>query len=448
MSEHHGHHEHHWTNWGGNQHVHPADVVAPRTEEELAAVVSRGVAEKRTVKAVGSGHSFTDIACADDGLMVSLGAFDQILHVERATNRVTVGAGITLAELNTKLWELGLALSNLGDIDAQTLAGATATATHGTGAGFQCISAAIVGARLVTGDGGVLEVSETQRPDLLGPVSASLGALGLITTLTLQCEPAFRLHRVESTTNIDELLADFDRVVAENDHAEFFWFPGTKIGQLLVSNRTSEQARARSRIGAFVNDEIVANGAFGLLNRVGARFPSVVAPTISKIIRPGDTSEYVGPSHEVFCSKRRVRFVEMEYAIGVEFLHEAFARVRQVITTIDYPVSFPVEVRVLGADDLPLGTASGRPTAYIACHMYRGTPFAEYFSAVETIMGDYGGRPHWGKMHNRTAADLAPDYPQWDTFQTALDELDPDGHFSNDYLDRVLREDGFRRRAG
>jgi FAD-linked oxidoreductase len=447
VSKHEHHHEHHWTNWGGNQHVHPVDVLTPSTEDELADIVSRGVAGRRSVRAVGSGHSFTDIACADEGVMVGLGAFTDILHVERATNRVTVGAGVVLADLNAKLWDLGLALPNLGDIDAQTLAGATATATHGTGAGHQCISAAVVGARMVTGDGALLEISETQRPDLLGPVRASLGALGIITTLTLQCEPAFNLRRVETTHHIDELLDGFDEAVAANEHVEFYWFPGTAVGQLLRNNRTNEPAAPRSRASAFINDELVANGAFGLINRIGRRFPKLVAPTLARVVRPGDHTEYIAPSHKVFCSKRRVRFVEMEYAIPRDNLHEAFGRVRSMIEAFAYPISFPIEVRVLGSDDIPLGTASGRDTAYIACHMYRGTPFADYFAAVETIMRDYDGRPHWGKMHYRSAADLAPSYPGWEDFHTALDELDPDGHFSNAYLDRVLRGSDFRRRG-
>jgi L-gulonolactone oxidase len=195
-----------------------------------------------------------------------------------------------------------------------------------------------------------------------------------------------------------------------------------------------------------MNDEVIANGAFGLLNRIGRRFPGIVSPTIERIVRPGDRTEYIAPSHEVFCSTRRVRFVEMEYAIPRIQLTEAFDRLRSVVDAFHRPISFPIEVRVLGADTIPLGTASGRASAYIACHVYRGTPFRDYFDEVERIMADYEGRPHWGKMHSQRAETLAPLYPGWDTFQAALDELDPDGHFSNPYLDRVLRPGGFQSR--
>lgn len=439
-------HEHHWTNWGGNQHVHPADMVVPTSEDELTAAVSRSVAEQRTLKVVGSGHSFTDIACADGGIMVAMPAFAGVLSVDGPRRRVTVGAGTVLADLNRELADIGLALPNLGDIDAQSIAGATATATHGTGAGHQCISAAIVGARLVTGDGGVIDIDEQRRPDLLAAVRVSLGALGIVTQLTLQCVPAFNLRAVEETLRIDDLLERLDDTVASHDHVEFYWFPTTEVGQMLTNDRTSEPIARRGRAKAFLDDELLANAAFGALNRIGRRFPKIVAPTLERIMRPGERTEYVAPSHEVFCSARRVRFVEMEYAIPREALHAAFGELRGLVDGFHRPISFPIEVRALGSDDTMLGTASGRDTAYIACHVYRGTPYEDYFRAVEAIMEGHDGRPHWGKMHYRDAASLAPAYPQWDAFQDAMAELDPDGHFSNPYLDRVLRPTGFQSR--
>jgi L-gulonolactone oxidase len=101
-------------------------------------------------------------------------------------------------------------------------------------------------------------------------------------------------------------------------------------------------------------------------------------------------------------------------------------------------ISFPVEVRFTAADDIPLSTAHGRTSCYIAVHMYQGTQYQQYFEAVEDIMDDYGGRPHWGKLHFQTAETLAPRYPEWGRFQSARRRLDPDGVFTNAYLDRVL----------
>lgn len=432
-----------WKNWGRNQQARPAYTVKPTTEDELGEAVGRGVAEGFKIKVIGSGHSFTDIACSD-GLHVDVGAFDTIHDVDTERHRVTVGAGIVLRELNRRLWDLGLSIPSLGDIDAQTLAGATSTGTHGTGGAYQCISATIVGARIVTGDGSVLEVSDQHRPDLLAAVRVGLGAVGILTSVTLQCEPAFKLHAVESTLDIDELIEGFDAMVEANDHVEFFWFPHTRTGQLKVNNRTTSAVARRPKVAAFLDEQLLSNVGFGLMNRVGRRFPNSIPRLISAAMKPGDVIEYVAPGHEVFVSKRRVRFVEMEYAVPRAHVLEAFGRVRSLIDERAQPISFPIEVRVQRSDDIPLSMASGRDTGYIAVHMYRGTPYEEYFAAVEDIMADYAGRPHWGKLHNQNAETLAPLYADWDAFQKVLAELDPDGHFSNPYLDRVIRGPNFR----
>ncbi len=433
-----------WRNWGRNQTAVPADVVRPTSEADLEAIVGRGVAEGRTVKVVGSGHSFTDIACTD-GLMVDIAALSGIRHVDTTNNQVTVGAGTVLAELNAGLADFGLALPNLGDIDAQTLAGATSTGTHGTGERYQSISAAIVGARLATGDGSMLDIGpgDGERFDA---VRAGIGALGILSEITLQCEPAFNLHAVESTHDIDEVIETFDETAASNEHVEFYWFPHTRTGQLKVNNRTDEPIARRPKLKAFLNDEVLSNAGFEVLNRIGRRRPRTIPSLINAVMKPGDRFEFVAPSAEVFCSPRRVRFVEMEYAVPREHLLEAFGRVRSHIESLGQPISFPLEVRVLGQDDTALGTASGRDSGYIACHVYRGTSHEAYFAGVERIMADYGGRPHWGKLHRQSAETLAPLYPKWDAFQRVLSDLDPDGHFSNPYLDRVLRSTGFSKR--
>lgn len=431
-------HQHHWTNWGGNQHTHPVDVVLPTTEADLTAVVGRGVAERRKVKVVGSGHSFSGIAATDD-LLVDIGAFSGLRGIDRATGEVRVGAGTVLADLNVLLRSHGLALPNLGDIDRQTIAGAVATSTHGTGSGFQSISAAVSGARLVTGDGAVIEVDHAHRPDLLAAVQANLGALGIVTELTLRCEPAFNLHAIDSTHELDEVLDDFDQVADANDHVEFFWIPGTDLAMRKVNNRTTAEPGGRSRLAALVADEVVGNAVFGAVMALGRRRPGFVPKAMRAAVRPGDRTEYVAPSHEVFCSPRRVRFVEMEYAVPRSHLLEAFGRVRDLVDSLTPAITFPIEVRVLGGDATCIGTASGRDSGYIAVHVLHGTEFEPYFRAVEAIMDDHEGRPHWGKMHWKAAETLAERYEGWGAFQAAVDELDPDGHFSNPYLDRVIR---------
>jgi L-gulono-1,4-lactone dehydrogenase len=425
-----------WTNWGRNQVCAPAEIRRPATEGQLVDLVKQAAANGQRVKAVGAGHSFTSIACTD-GLLVDLERHSRIVEHDPAAGRVTVEAGIPLHRLCDELDARGLALENMGDIDQQSVAGATQTATHGTGLRFRNLSSQIVGLRLVTADGSVLECSESENADVLDAARVGLGALGLVSTVTLQCVPAFRLHAVEEPVPVEDVLADLDELVATNDHYEFYWVPHTRWALTKRNRRTDEPARPRPRVREWVDDMALNNYAFGVLCRVGRRRPSLI-PRLAKIIPNTGRLDYVDRSDRVFTSPRRVRFWEMEYGIPREALPEALNRVRKLVDEMGMQISFPVEVRVVAPDDIPLSTAHGRETGYIAVHVYRGTPYDTYFTGVERIMDSYGGRPHWGKLHFQRAETLAPRYPRWDDFQRVRARLDPEGRFSNPYLDRVL----------
>ena len=425
-----------WTNWAGNQRCVPHAVERPRTEAELVAVVERAAASGRRVKAVGAGHSFTDIACTD-GYLVDLRVYGRLLPVDPDSCRATVQAGIRLTELNRLLAERGAALPNLGDIAYQSIAGATATATHGTGRRFGNLSTAVVGMRIVTGDGSVVACSEADDPDLLRVARVGLGALGLVSELTLQCVPAFNLHAIEEPMPVDDVLARWEGFLDENDHFELFWVPNTRWALTKRNRRTTEPARPRSAWVRWRNGVLYTNLAFGAANRVARRRPAAV-PRLGKALPSAGRVEYVEPSHQVFASPRHVRFLEMEYAIALTAVPEALDRVRALVRDLRLPLLFPVEVRAVAADDIPLSPAQGRETGYVAVHVYRGTPHEAYFSGVEAIMDDYDGRPHWGKLHFQTAESLGPRYPGWADFRQTRDRLDPTRRFANDYLDRVL----------
>jgi FAD-linked oxidoreductase len=425
-----------WTNWARNQTCAPADVARPGTEAGLAEVVKQAASAGQRVKPVGAGHSFTSIACTD-GVLVDLSGYGRVVDHDAATGQVTVEAGIPLHRLSEELDRRGLALENMGDIDRQSIAGATQTATHGTGLRYRNLSSQIVGMRLVTGDGTVLAATPGENPDVFACARAGLGALGLVSTLTLQCVPAFRLHAVEEPVPVDEVLADLDDLVAEHDHYEFYWVPHTRWALTKRNRRTDEPARPRGGLREWVDDMALGNYAFGVLCRLGRWRPEAI-PRLAKIIPSTGRLDYVDRSDRVFTSPRRVRFYEMEYAVPREALPEALNRVRRLVDELGTPLSFPVEVRVVAGDDIPLSTAYGRETGYIAVHVYQGTTYDAYFSGVERIMDSYGGRPHWGKLHFQRSETLAPRYPRWDEFQAVRARLDPEGRFANPYLDRVL----------
>ncbi len=423
-----------FTNWAGNQLSTPAEIATPTTEAALAQVVERAAATGRTVKAIGSGHSFTDIALTN-GVLVDLTGYNRIVGVDG--NLVTVESGIRLHDLAQRLATHGLALPNLGDIDVQSVAGAISTGTHGTGLGFHGIASAIVAMRVIDGHGGVVDFTAEQ----LRVGRVGLGAAGLISTVTLSCVPAFWLRANEEAMSIDRVLAEFDDWADTFDHAEFFWMPHTSAALTKRNTRMSTGPATVSKtkqLRGRVTSELTENVAFGAMCRLGRAKPELIPKLANAMVSGGGSRTYTAPSWEVFASPRRVKFVEMEYAIPRETWKSAFSEVRELIDVIDEPVNFPIEVRVLGSDDIALSMASGRDSVFIAVHNYQGMAYERYFRGVEAIMKRYDGRPHWGKLHFRTAEDLAPVYPDLSAFQTLVQQLDPSGTFRNPYLDRVL----------
>lgn len=427
-----------WSNWAGNQQCAPAQWARPASEDELVGIVKQAATDERRVKVVGAGHSFTGIACTD-GVLVDLSDYGRVLSVDADTGHVTVQAGIPLHRLCDELDARGLAMQNMGDIAYQSIAGATSTSTHGTGSAFGGLATTIVGLRIVTGDGSILECTPGSNADVLDVARVGLGALGVLSTVTVAAVPAFRLHAVEEAMPVDDVLADFDGFMTSTDHVEFYWVPHTRWALTKRNTRTQEPPRPRPRHREVLDDLVGQNLAFGAMCRVGRRFPRAI-PRLAKLVPSGASRvDYVDRSDRVFTSPRHVRFYEMEYAIPAEAVPEALNRVRRLVDAIGVPISFPVEVRVTAADDIPLSTASGRRSGYIAVHVYQGTrAYDQYFTGVEAIMDDYDGRPHWGKLHYQKAATLAPRYERWDDFQAVRARLDPDRRFTNPYLDRVL----------
>lgn len=399
--------------------------------------MARAAAGGQRVKAVGAGHSFNDSA-ATDGVQIALDRLGGVASIDRERCRAVVGAGIRLAALNRELAAAGLTLPSQGDVAYQSVAGAAATGTHGTGARLTGLASAVVGMKIIDGSGQLVRCDEQRRPDLLRAARVGLGALGIVTEVTLQCVPAFDLHAVETVEPLDQALEAFDERAAANDHFEIYWMPGGRRCQVKRANRTSEPRRPPSRL-AWLRDKVVGeNLAFGALNTLGTRIPAA-APAVTRLIEAGlSDRDFIDAAHRVLTSPRWVRFHEMEYAVPRTALGEAFARVRVLAAGLDEPAVFPLEVRVSAADDIPLSPAFGRDTAWIAAHVRKGRPFEAYFRRVEEIMDDYGGRPHWGKLHFQDRGRLAARYPQWDLFAAARRELDPDGRFVNPYTDRVL----------
>jgi FAD-linked oxidoreductase len=424
-----------WRNWTGDQVADPVRMLAPRDADEVAAAVKAAARDGLRVRMTGAGHSFTGAALTD-GVLLSPGRLTGIVAISGES--VTVRAGTRLRDLSVELTRRGLALENLGDIDVQTVAGAVATGTHGTGAAFGGLAAQVTWLELVTADGSVVQA----EGDLLAAAAVGLGSYGVVTAVTLRCVPAFALRAVESAERVDALLERWDTLPTEADHVEFYWWPHTRDAQLKRNTRVPlTEFAPLPRWRALLDDELVANGLFGAVCRAGVRVPALVPPANRLATRLLGTRTYTDLSWRVFAHRRRVRFHETEWAFPRALLPDVLRELDATIRRRGWRVSFPVEVRVAAADDRWLSTAYGRETAYLAAHRYVREPWADYVDAVSAIVLDVAGtdaRPHWGKLHSLAAADLAPRYPRFADAQALRRRLDPDGRFANPYTDRVL----------
>lgn len=429
-----------WTNWGGTAACTPNRLLVPHSAEELAAAVRAASDNGEIVKPVGAGHSFSEIAVAP-GTQVAMSGFRGVRDVDIARKRVTLGAGTNLHQIPGILEPLGLAMTNLGDVDRQTVSGATSTGTHGTGGAFGGISTQIRGVTLVDGTGQIRTIGEDD-PDLKA-AALGLGALGIITDVTLQLVDAYAIQAVEAPADAEETIDNFLDNVANIDHYEFYWFPHTACTLTKTNTRlpADTPASGPGRARRYLDDELISNHLYRVLCKLSAKQPRVV-PTINQLAgRVLSARTYTDRSDKIFISNRDVRFREMEYAIPLEAVPETLREVRATINRRDYRVSFPIEVRAAAADDLLLSTATGRATGYIAVHRYVGDDLRDsqaYFRDVEDIMIAQGGRPHWGKMHTRDADYFRGVYPRFDDFLAVRDRFDPQRTFQNPYLQHTL----------
>lgn len=434
-----------WRNWTGDQVARPVRVLSPTDAGEVADAVRDAARDGLPVRMVGAGHSFTGAALTG-GVLLRPDRLTGLVAVDTAAGTATVRAGTRLRALSELLAVHGLGLENLGDVDVQTVAGAISTGTHGTGAGYGGLATQVLALELVLADGTPARCDATERPDLLAAASVGLGAYGILTAVTLRCVPAFGLRAAESAERLADLLGRWDTLPAEADHVEFYWWPHTADCQLKRNTRVPlDELDPLPRWRAVLDDELVANGLFGAVCRLGARAPATIQPANRLATRLLGTRTYADRSHKVFAHRRRVRFREAEWAVPRTAVPEVLRGLDATIRRHGWQVSFPVEVRVAAADDRWLSTAYGRETGYVAAHRYVREPHRDYLAAVADVVHGVAGdeaRPHWGKLHELTAAELAPRYPCFAAARALRAAVDPEGRFANPYTDRVLGRPG------
>lgn len=423
-------------NWSAYHEWTPEQIASPTSEEAIQALVQTACTQKKKVRIIGSAHSFMPLWTTDQ-LLINLDQYQGIIAIDQAKQQATVRAGTKLYTLGEALFAHGLAMENLGDIDRQSLGGTIGTGTHGTGLQFGSISTQVVKLRLVNGKGEIVECSPTQNPSLFKAAQVSLGALGIITEITLQCVPAYRLALQNLREPLEEVLHQLEARYRDNRNFEFYWFPYTQTAWTKTSNAVTDQVDQVSWLNYFT-EYVLENYAFQVLCEAAYRFPAL-NERVAKISAAAVTPvRKVFASHKVYATQRLVKFNEMEYSVPVAAQREVLADIRKLFARKRFPIHFPIENRIVKKDDIYLSPAHDRDSAYIACHAYAKKDPLPYFSALEEIFQAYEGRPHWGKMNTLTAEQATERYPHFADFLRHRQEQDPDDIFLNTYLEKLF----------
>lgn len=425
-----------WTNWAGEVRCTPQRIVRPGSIDALIGLVHETAAAGKQLRVVGSGHSFSPVVATDQTL-VSLAGLSGLAEVDAGERQATVLAGTPINKLGDMLAAHGLALTNQGDIDAQALAGAVSTGTHGTGIAFGSLSTQVAALTLVTATGELLYCSPSREPEIFKAAQVSLGMLGVLARIRMQLEPAYVLRDVRRNMSFETCLAEFEDNCRRHRHYEFWWFPYSDLAATKALDIVPE-ARPRSQIKRLLVDKVLETGVFWAISEAVKRVPVAAAPVARFSSRMMAEGEYADASHRVFPSPRDVRFNEMEYAVPVERGVDCLRELRAFIEGRKIRVHFPIEYRVVAADDIWLSPFYQRDSAVISVHMYAGMPYSAYFDGCEAVFRNHRGRPHWGKMHGLTARELRDMYPMWDRFHAVRRQLDPKGVFMSEYLTRVF----------
>ncbi len=427
-----------WKNWSRSVRCTPTRIVLPPDERAVAALLAGSGGGDLPIRMVGAGHSYTPLV-ATEGTILSLDRLAGILSIDVKARQAVIAGGTRLHTLGPTLRASGLALQNQGDVDYQAVAGALATATHGTGITLPCLSAGIVALRMVLADGSILECDAVRQPDVLRAARLHLGTLGAVTAVTLQLRPAYRLRDETRVVPLEEGLASLPDLIRRHRHVECWWFPHADVIGVRTMSETDEPVNDRPVVRWF-HEAVVDNGLFGLVALL-SRLPGLARSraALSRLVaRLAGDQPYVDWSDRVLATRRSVRANEMEYAVPAEMGPDAIRAIHGYVRRQRTPVLFPVEYRYVAGDDIPLSPFYRRDSAVLSVHQDARVPYDPYFRDVERLLRDMGGRPHWGKLHSLTAAELERLYPEWGLFQGVRARLDPGGKLMTPYLRRVL----------
>lgn len=415
-----------WSNWSGGQLCQPAGRIDVSSEEELVRFLKTS---SGPIRPIGSGHSFSALV-PTDGHLVVIDQLGGILDYDSDTLQTTIGAGSRLGDLGAQLDAIGQGMLNLPDIDRQTLAGATATGTHGTGLSLQCLSAYITELRLITANGDVMDIDASDG-DLFDAVRVNVGALGVVSRIRMQNRAAYRLKKREWIAPTEDMLTNFDELAASHRHFEIFPLVYSDYSLVLAIDEVDE-SKAEAEEAVAEGEEI----ALSDLRELGDNPTPLERLTRNNaLVANTQATESVDVSHKILTNVRNNRFNEMEYSVPIEAGAECVREILKTIYDRAIDVAFPLEYRYVSGDDPWLSMAYGaEPHATISIHRTASEDYSPYFDIIEPIFWKYGGRPHWGKLHNLTHRELIQLYPRFKDFMEIRESLDPTGRMLNEHL--------------
>ena len=396
-----------WTNWVGNQSFAPGFAASPRDEEEVAALVRDASERGYGVRVAGARHSFTPIV-ETNGLLLDVSSLNGVIAADPGRKRATALAGTLIRDFYEPLWAEGLALKNQGDIDTQQIAGAVATATHGSGIRNTCFSGVVRGVRLVTTTGEVRDIDESE-PDLLRAAQVSIGMLGVMTRLELEVTDSYRLTEQIDLWPWEEVLERWNELVHEHRHFGFFWLPTEESAALY--NLASHDQKMADKCYVKIYDDAAPDEPDSAVK--GRR---------------------TGRCYRIYPMVYDPNFHELEYFVPLELGPDALSAMRDLMLRSLPDSIFPLEVRTVGPDDAYLSPNYKTATTVISVSGQPGTDYWAYLRSVDALLSEFSARVHWGKLHFLTPERLRALYPEADTFINLRRELDPGGMFLNDHL--------------
>lgn len=423
-------------NWGKFQTWFPKETLYPESLEELRQIILKTKTRKGKIRLAGSLHSFNDL-CATDETQVHTDKLNHVLSLDIENLRVRVQCGIKIKHLLEYLAKNHLTLPNQGYIDDQSIAGAIATATHGSGK-TGTLSSFVEELKLLDANGILHSLSPTSNPHLFSAATVNLGCLGIVYSVTLKCIPLEKLQLAKVKSTLKLTLRDLPELLQMNEYFQFIIDPYSDTTICWLYQKTKEKVKGRLRYRMhWLLNKILAVSCFDLFP-----IPWWLLPSMIKIYTAASAMKScVDYSYKLLSPADEGHYIEEEIAVPLEDLEEALTTTRQIINKYSEQKTRMVVVILIrfAQPDLYgyLSPALKRQTAYISLITIAKNGYQELFKEVETSLYCYQGRPHWGKVNCLTKETITELYgTNYINFLQARKELDPEGLFSNGIIDK------------